>query len=59
MCLPAGSSSTAASRRAGAEHLLGECGALGAGETVTLDAAFVRDNLGDLAKDADLSKFIL
>jgi ATP-dependent HslUV protease ATP-binding subunit HslU len=30
-----------------------------AGETVTLDAAFVRDNLGDLAKDADLSKFIL
>ena len=29
------------------------------GETVTIDSAYVRDNLGDLAKNADLSKFIL
>ena len=29
------------------------------GETVTIDAAFVRDNIGDLAKNADLSRFIL
>ena len=29
------------------------------GETVTVDAAYVRDQIGDLAKDADLSKFIL
>ena len=30
-----------------------------AGETVTIDAAYVEDQVGDLAKDADLSKFIL
>ena len=30
-----------------------------AGETITLDAAFVRDNVAELAKDADLSKYIL
>jgi ATP-dependent HslUV protease ATP-binding subunit HslU len=29
------------------------------GETVTIDASTVRDTVGDLAKDADLSKFIL
>ena len=29
------------------------------GETVTIDSDYVRDNLGDLAKNADLSKFIL
>ena len=29
------------------------------GETVTIDASTVRKNVGDLAKDADLSKFIL
>ena len=29
------------------------------GETVTVDAAYVRDHIGDLAKNADLSKFIL
>jgi len=29
------------------------------GETVTIDAAYVRERVGDLAKDADLSKFIL
>jgi len=29
------------------------------GETVTIDEAYVRDNVADLAKDADLSKFIL
>ncbi len=29
------------------------------GVTVTIDADFVRDNMGDLAKNADLSKFIL
>ncbi len=30
-----------------------------AGETVRIDAAYVRDKVSDLAKDADLSKFIL
>ena len=30
-----------------------------AGETVTVDAAYVRDRLGDLAGDSDLSKYIL
>ena len=30
-----------------------------AGETVTIDAAYVEHQVGDLAKDADLSKFIL
>ena len=30
-----------------------------AGETVTIDAAYVRERLGDLAGDADLSKYIL
>jgi len=30
-----------------------------AGQTVTIDADFVRDNVGDLAKNADLSRFIL
>ena len=29
------------------------------GETVVIDAAFVQENVADLAKDADLSKFIL
>jgi ATP-dependent HslUV protease ATP-binding subunit HslU len=29
------------------------------GETVTVDAAYVRDRLSDLASDADLSKYIL
>ena len=29
------------------------------GETVTIDGAFVRKNVGDLAKNADLSRFIL
>ncbi len=29
------------------------------GETVNVDAAFVQDHMGDLAKNADLSKFIL
>ncbi len=29
------------------------------GETVTIDAAFVRNAVGDLAKNADLSRFIL
>ena len=29
------------------------------GETVNVDAAYVRDHMGDLAKNADLSKFIL
>jgi len=29
------------------------------GETVAIDEAYVRDNVADLAKDADLSKFIL
>ena len=30
-----------------------------AGETVTIDEAYVRGHIGDLAKNADLSKFIL
>jgi ATP-dependent HslUV protease ATP-binding subunit HslU len=30
-----------------------------AGETVTVDGAFVEKNIGDLARDADLSRFIL
>ena len=30
-----------------------------AGETVTIDAALVRERVGGLAKNADLSKFIL
>ena len=29
------------------------------GETVSIDAAYVRDRVADLAKDADLSKYIL
>jgi ATP-dependent HslUV protease ATP-binding subunit HslU len=29
------------------------------GETVRIDAAYVRDHIGDLAKNADLSRFIL
>ena len=29
------------------------------GETITIDAAFVDNNIGDLAKNADLSRFIL
>ena len=29
------------------------------GETVTIDAAYVRDRLGTLAGDSDLSKYIL
>jgi ATP-dependent HslUV protease ATP-binding subunit HslU len=29
------------------------------GETITVDAAYVNDRIGDLAKNADLSKFIL
>jgi len=29
------------------------------GETVSIDAKFVEDNIGDLAKNADLSRFIL
>jgi ATP-dependent HslUV protease ATP-binding subunit HslU len=29
------------------------------GEEITIDAAYVQDHVGDLAKDADLSKFIL
>jgi ATP-dependent HslUV protease ATP-binding subunit HslU len=29
------------------------------GQTVTIDAAYVQENVGDLAKNADLSKFIL
>jgi ATP-dependent HslUV protease ATP-binding subunit HslU len=29
------------------------------GETITIDATYVRDHIGDLAKNADLSKFIL
>jgi ATP-dependent HslUV protease ATP-binding subunit HslU len=29
------------------------------GETVTINAAFVEKNLGDLARNADLSRFIL
>ena len=30
-----------------------------AGETVDIDDAYVRDRIGDLAQNADLSKFIL
>jgi len=30
-----------------------------AGETITIDGGYVRDRVSDLAKDADLSKFIL
>jgi ATP-dependent HslUV protease ATP-binding subunit HslU len=30
-----------------------------AGETITIDAAFVERNIGDLARNADLSRFIL
>jgi len=30
-----------------------------AGETVNIDAAYVREHIGDLAKNADLSRFIL
>jgi ATP-dependent HslUV protease ATP-binding subunit HslU len=30
-----------------------------AGETVTIDGAYVRKTVGDLAKNADLSRFIL
>jgi ATP-dependent HslUV protease ATP-binding subunit HslU len=30
-----------------------------AGETITVDAAFVERNIGDLARNTDLSKFIL
>lgn len=29
------------------------------GETITVDAAFVERNIGDLARNTDLSKFIL
>jgi ATP-dependent HslUV protease ATP-binding subunit HslU len=29
------------------------------GETVTIDAAYVHQHIGDLAKNADLSRFIL
>jgi ATP-dependent HslUV protease ATP-binding subunit HslU len=29
------------------------------GETIAIDAAFVEKNVGDLAKNADLSRFIL
>ena len=29
------------------------------GETVSIDAAYVREKLGELAGDADLSKYIL
>ena len=30
-----------------------------AGERIVIDAAYVREHIGDLAKNADLSKFIL
>jgi ATP-dependent HslUV protease ATP-binding subunit HslU len=30
-----------------------------AGETVTIDAAYVQQHIGDLAKNTDLSRFIL
>jgi ATP-dependent HslUV protease ATP-binding subunit HslU len=30
-----------------------------AGETITIDRAFVQRNIGDLARNADLSRFIL
>jgi ATP-dependent HslUV protease ATP-binding subunit HslU len=29
------------------------------GETITIDAAYVQEHVGDLAKNADLSRFIL
>jgi ATP-dependent HslUV protease ATP-binding subunit HslU len=29
------------------------------GQTVTIDAAYVQKHIGDLAKNADLSRFIL
>jgi ATP-dependent HslUV protease ATP-binding subunit HslU len=29
------------------------------GETMTIDAAYVKSHIGDLAKNADLSRFIL
>ena len=29
------------------------------GETITIDAAYVREQVEDLAKESDLSKFIL
>ena len=29
------------------------------GETVTIDAKYVEDHIGDLARNADLSRFIL
>ena len=29
------------------------------GESVTIDAAYVQEHVGDLANDTDLSKFIL
>jgi ATP-dependent HslUV protease ATP-binding subunit HslU len=29
------------------------------GETITISAAYVREQVGDLAKDADLSRFIM
>jgi hypothetical protein len=29
------------------------------GEKIVIDAAYVREHIGDLAKNADLSKFIL
>jgi ATP-dependent HslUV protease ATP-binding subunit HslU len=29
------------------------------GQTVVIDADYVRDRVGELAKDADLSRFIL
>jgi ATP-dependent HslUV protease ATP-binding subunit HslU len=29
------------------------------GETITIDEKYVKDNLGNLVKDTDLSKFIL
>ena len=30
-----------------------------AGETIVIDKAYVKNNLGDLVQDTDLSKFIL
>jgi len=30
-----------------------------AGERIVIDAAYVREHIGELAKNADLSKFIL
>ena len=30
-----------------------------AGETITIDAAYVEAHIGDLARNADLSRFIL